>query len=116
MGYVIEVHDLSKSYGDVKALDSLSFSVSDRTILGVIGPNGAGKTTLIRILSCLLKPDRGSVAIYGHEIGSQCGDEVRRLFAVLPQDVRGPFLHVNAFRVYLSLSPYEGLFEGGGEG
>ncbi|AEC52790.1 daunorubicin resistance ATP-binding protein drrA [Pyrococcus sp. NA2] len=93
----IEVHDLSKSYGKIKALNSLTFSIQEGTILGVIGPNGAGKTTLIRILSCLLKPDHGKVIIYGHEISSHCDDNIKKLFALLPQEARVHFYTLTPF-------------------
>ncbi|ASJ07428.1 ATP-binding cassette domain-containing protein [Thermococcus pacificus] len=62
---VIEVENLTKYYGKLRALDSVSFSVPEGVILGVIGPNGAGKTTLIKILSCLLTYDEGTVRLFG---------------------------------------------------
>ena len=55
----IEVNHVSKSYGEVKALDDVSFSVSKGEVFGLIGPDGAGKTTMFRILCSLLLPDRG---------------------------------------------------------
>ena len=55
----IEVNHVSKSYGEVRALDDVSFSVSKGEVFGLIGPDGAGKTTMFRILSSLLLPDRG---------------------------------------------------------
>ena len=61
----IEVHNLSKSYGKVQALDSVSFSVERGELFGLIGPDGAGKTTLFRLLTTLLKPDSGSAEVDG---------------------------------------------------
>ena len=55
----IEVSHISKSYGRLKALDDVSFSVSKGEVFGLIGPDGAGKTTMFRILCSLLLPDRG---------------------------------------------------------
>ncbi|NJE06056.1 ABC transporter ATP-binding protein [Thermococcus sp. M36] len=86
----VTVKDLTKSFGPVKALDSVTFSVEEGEIVGIIGPNGAGKTTLVRILSGLLKPDGGEVKVYGHELASEAF-EVRKLFALLPQEARAHF-------------------------
>ncbi|MBR5002653.1 MAG: ABC transporter ATP-binding protein [Bacteroidaceae bacterium] len=61
----IEVHNLSKSYGKVQALDSVSFSVERGELFGLIGPDGAGKTTLFRLLTTLLNPDSGSAEVNG---------------------------------------------------
>ncbi|HQL26867.1 MAG TPA: ABC transporter ATP-binding protein [Bacteroidaceae bacterium] len=65
---VIEVDNLSKSFGKVKALDSVSFSVKRGELFGLIGPDGAGKTTLFRLLTTLLNPDTGKAAIDGLDI------------------------------------------------
>ncbi|EHR77398.1 daunorubicin ABC transporter ATP-binding protein [Thermococcus litoralis DSM 5473] len=82
----IKVKNLSKSFDSKRALDGISFSISDPGIVGIIGPNGAGKTTLIRILTGLLKPDSGRVELFGRE-----PEKARELFALLPQDVRAHF-------------------------
>jgi ABC-2 type transport system ATP-binding protein len=63
---VIAVSDLTKFYGDFKALDSISFAVEKGWVYGYLGPNGAGKTTTIRIILGLLKPDQGKVQITGN--------------------------------------------------
>ena len=62
---VITVSNLTKFYGDFKALDSISFSVDKGWVYGYLGPNGAGKTTTIRTMLGLLKPDEGEVQIRG---------------------------------------------------
>ncbi|QOL50143.1 ABC transporter ATP-binding protein [Massilia litorea] len=62
---MIEVHDVRKQFGDVKALGGVSFSARDGQITALLGPNGAGKTTLLRTLVGLLKRDQGTVAIDG---------------------------------------------------
>jgi ABC-2 type transport system ATP-binding protein len=62
---VITVSDLTKFYGDFKALDSVSFAVEKGWVYGYLGPNGAGKTTTIRTMLGLLKPDQGEVQITG---------------------------------------------------
>lgn len=62
---MIEVHNLKKSYGRVKALDGVSFTLAPGEIFGFIGPNGAGKTTTIRIMGGILSPTEGTVRIDG---------------------------------------------------
>jgi sodium transport system ATP-binding protein len=62
---MIEVHEVRKQFGDVKALGGVSFGARDGQITALLGPNGAGKTTLLRTLVGLLKRDHGSIAIDG---------------------------------------------------
>jgi ABC-type multidrug transport system ATPase subunit len=62
---VLDVSNLTKFYGNFKALDSVSFSVSQGWVYGYLGPNGAGKTTTIRTMLGLLKPNGGEVKITG---------------------------------------------------
>ena len=59
----IEAEDLCKSYGEVRALESVDLQVPPGTVLGLLGPNGAGKTTAVRILTTLLPPDGGSARV-----------------------------------------------------
>jgi ABC-2 type transport system ATP-binding protein len=61
----IEVHDLHKRYGDVAAVDGVSFDVAQGEFFGILGPNGAGKTTTLEIIEGLRKPDSGSVTALG---------------------------------------------------
>jgi ABC-2 type transport system ATP-binding protein len=64
---VIELKSISKSFGSTRALDDISMSVDESEIFGLIGPDGAGKTTLFRIVTTLLIPDSGSIAVLGRE-------------------------------------------------
>lgn len=68
MSLLIDVRNLNKHFGKVKAVDDLSFSVAAGEVYGLLGPNGAGKTTTLRILATLLKPDSGTAAIAGHDV------------------------------------------------
>ena len=60
---VVRVEDLHRSYGDVRAVDGISFSVARGEVFGLLGPNGAGKTTTIEMLEGLLRPDSGSATV-----------------------------------------------------
>lgn len=64
----IDIHNLSKSFGRVHALDAVSFSVEKGELFGLIGPDGAGKTTLFRLLTTLLAPDGGTASVDGFDI------------------------------------------------
>ncbi|WP_344447264.1 ATP-binding cassette domain-containing protein, partial [Kitasatospora nipponensis] len=65
---MIELVEVSKEYGDFRALDRVSLTVPDGGIVGVIGPNGAGKSTLIRLINQLERPTAGSVRLNGTEL------------------------------------------------
>jgi ABC-2 type transport system ATP-binding protein len=64
----ISVRGLSKSFGDVRALDAVDLSVAPGTVLGLLGPNGAGKTTAVRVMATLLRPDAGEVFVAGLDV------------------------------------------------
>jgi len=66
--YAIETSGLSKSYGRVKAVDSIDFAVDKGELFGIIGPDGSGKTTLFRMLTTLIDPDSGSARVDGMDI------------------------------------------------
>jgi ABC-2 type transport system ATP-binding protein len=78
----LEIRDVAHSFGDVVALDGLSFAVMSGVITGLLGPNGAGKTTLLRIMLGVLSPDRGTVRYDG----SPVGEEDRRRWGYMPQE------------------------------
>jgi ABC-2 type transport system ATP-binding protein len=80
----IHVDDLRKRYGEVQALDGLSFSVHAGEVFGLLGPNGAGKSTTTRILVTLTKPDSGSALVAGHDVVAS-PDAVRRSIGYVPQ-------------------------------
>jgi len=81
---VISIKSLSKSYGEIKALDNISIDIKNNTIFGLVGPDGAGKSTLIRILCGLLKPDSGEVNILGINL-SQGIDKIKNDIGYLSQ-------------------------------
>ena len=65
---VIEVNNLSKSYGDLKAVDNISFSVEEGELFAFLGVNGAGKSTTINMICNITKPDSGDIKICGFDI------------------------------------------------
>ena len=79
----IEVNHISKSYGEVKALDDVSFTVSKGEVFGLIGPDGAGKTSMFRILCSLLLPETGTAAVDGFDVIRQMR-EVRCQVGYMP--------------------------------
>lgn len=83
---MIRVHELQKSFGELRAVDGISFEVPEGELFGLLGPNGAGKTTTLSIISGLLKPDRGTATIAGIDIW-QSPKEAKRLLGLVPQDL-----------------------------
>jgi len=81
----VHVQQVSKIYGEQKALDSLSLTIHPGEIVGLLGPNGAGKSTLMKILSCYIPPTSGTASIMGFDVRLQ-PVEVRRLVGYLPEN------------------------------
>ena len=80
----IEVQNISKNYGDQKALDNISFSVKKGEIVGFLGPNGAGKSTLMKILTTYLTADSGTAMVNEHDVTS-AQKEVQKSVGYLPE-------------------------------
>jgi ABC-2 type transport system ATP-binding protein len=95
---VIEVKGLVKHYGEVKALDDVSFTVETGEIFGLLGPNGAGKTTLIEILCGLRRFDKGEITVLGLDLAKDAY-KIRSLIGFCPQETL----------LYDLLSVYENL-------
>ena len=83
---MLEVTELSKSFGELRAVNRVSFECGSGEIFGLLGPNGAGKTTTISMIAGLLPPDAGKVRVDGLDIGQQPADVKRRL-GVVPQEI-----------------------------
>jgi len=81
----IEVSQLKKNYGDLKAVDDISFSVQQGEVFGLLGPNGAGKTTTIEIMEGLRERDGGDVKVLGFDPWKK-GYEVHKKIGVIPQE------------------------------
>jgi ABC-2 type transport system ATP-binding protein len=82
---MIEVEQLSKTYGPIKAIEDVSFVVEKGEILGFLGPNGAGKSTTMRILTCFMPPTSGTARIAGYDIFRE-SLQVRRRIGYVPEN------------------------------
>ena len=85
LSHIINVSNLTKNYGNVKAVKGVDFHVNEGELFAFLGPNGAGKTTTIDIICTLLKPDRGTVIVNDYTLGKQ-DDKIRKNIGVVFQD------------------------------
>jgi len=85
MNHVIEARDLQKRYGNVTAVDRVSFRVDRGECVGFLGPNGAGKSTILRMLFGLARPTAGDLAVFGLSVREQLR-EIKRRLGVVPQE------------------------------
>jgi ABC-2 type transport system ATP-binding protein len=85
MNHVIETHQLTKTYGSLKAVDALDITVESGEIFGLLGPNGAGKTTSISMLCTILKPTSGSAKVNGFDIVKEA-NKVRKSIGIVFQE------------------------------
>ena len=85
MSKAVQLKEISKSYGEFRAVDRFSLEVERGTVFGLLGPNGAGKTTLIKMLTTLMRPSSGDALVEGFSVLA-AGKEVRRLIGVVPQE------------------------------
>ena len=81
---VVKVKDLVKRYGDLLALDHLSFFIKEGEIFGLLGPNGSGKTTAINCILSLLKYDKGEIEIFGQPMKPEAY-EIKRNIGIVMQ-------------------------------
>ncbi len=95
---VIKINNLSKSYGDIKAVKDISLQVKKDEIFGLIGPDGAGKTTIFRIIATLLLPDKGTVEVLGLDAAADF-KKLRKKLGYMP----------GKFSLYQDLSVEENL-------
>jgi ABC-2 type transport system ATP-binding protein len=86
MPSILEVHNLSKKYGDFNAVKGVSFDIQEGELFSLLGPNGAGKTTTISMLSTLYDPSGGDALIAGYSIKSD-PMAVRQVIGIVPQDL-----------------------------
>ena len=101
----IEVDSLVKKYGDLTAVDSISFAINKGEIFSFLGPNGAGKTTTVEVLECLRKPTSGSAYVLGFDILKD-QNEIKKRIGVLPQE----FNTFDSLTVRENLQYFAGMF------
>src|SRR4249920_1798889 len=77
-GAILEVEGIAKSFGGIKAVQDVSFSVKDRTLHALIGPNGAGKTTAFNLVSGMFPPDKGFITVAGRPVGGLKPEDITR--------------------------------------
>ena len=82
---MIEIKNLTKNYGNVRAVDNLNLTIDQGEVFGLLGPNGAGKTTTIKVLTTLTKPDAGHCTIDGFDVVRQ-SFEIKKRIGVVPQE------------------------------
>ncbi|MCX7856758.1 MAG: ABC transporter ATP-binding protein [Deltaproteobacteria bacterium] len=101
---ILEVRDLRKSFGGIKAVDGIDFVVKRNEIFGIIGPNGAGKTTVFNLITGIYKPDSGSVKFKGVEVTRL------KSYMVASLGIARTFQNLRLFK---NLTVYENLLVGG---
>ncbi|HOC42590.1 MAG TPA: ATP-binding cassette domain-containing protein [Thermoanaerobaculales bacterium] len=104
---ILELHHLSKRYGDYLAVDDLSFAVPQGSVYGLLGPNGAGKTTTIRMIMRIIAPDSGEVLLDGGPVD----DDRRRLIGYLPEE-RGLYRKMKVLEHLVYLGTIRGVSPG----
>jgi branched-chain amino acid transport system ATP-binding protein len=111
----LEVSDLNKQFGGVKAIDSVSFEMQQGEILGIIGPNGSGKTTLVNLITGFIKPGSGKVSYQGREITGWMPYKIADLGIARTFQMVKPFYQLPAFKnlIIPLFSPRVKRLEGG---
>ena len=107
MENTVEVADLTKYYGDLMAVDSVSFEVAKGEFFGLLGPNGAGKTTIIRMLTGVIRPDRGAAHIMGYDIRKEPLKAKQRM-GILPEMVNA-YVDLTAWQNLMFLGELYGV-------
>ena len=100
-GCVVRLHNLSKQYphSQKRAVSELTFDIEEGSVFGLLGPNGAGKSTTVMMLCGLMKPDSGSISVFGLDMPDN-GFDVRKRIGVVPQEIA----------LFPTLTAYENLF------
>lgn len=112
---ILEVKDLYFSYGQKRVLKGINLKVDKSEMIGIIGANGSGKTTLLRNISGYLKPDKGSVLIFGKNIRSLSVKERAKLIGYVPQDIIYDFEFTCYDIVMMGRIPYLRRFQSEGK-
>lgn len=103
---VIKVNNITKVFGEMKAVDSVSFEIPSGKIYGILGPNGAGKTTTIRMINHIMIPDSGEITIQGRPVSP----ETQRLIGYMPEE-RGLYRKMKVGEHLIYLARLKGMTE-----
>lgn len=95
---LLKVSDISKSFGGVSAVSSVSFKLKEGELLGIIGPNGSGKTTLVNLVTGFVKPDKGRIEYRGKNITGWAPYKIVSLGIARTFQMVRPFYHLPAFK------------------
>lgn len=95
MDIAVEMINLTKDFGNIRALNHLNLKIKPREIFGLIGPNGAGKTTALRVVSTLLLPTSGTVKVFNLDVVRNAA-EIRKIIAYLPEEA-GAYKNLSGF-------------------
>ena len=106
---MIHVENLTKKFGNILAVDNISFSVQEGKIFGFLGPNGAGKTTTLRMLSTLIQPTNGHIVINGHDCKKD-GEYIRSIIGLLTE-TPGMYEKISAYENLNYFSGFYGIDE-----
>ena len=102
MPKVVEIKNLRKKYGDIKAVDGVSLSINEGELFGLLGPNGSGKTTMIKMLTGQLKPISGRIRVMGIDVVKN-PVKVRELVGIIPEQENPPsFLTAEEYLYFVS--------------
>jgi len=105
-GYYIEVKDLVKVYGDIRAVDGISLKIRRGEVFAFLGPNGAGKTTTVEMIETIRTPTKGTIRLMGMDVTKRIHD-IKKIIGVLPQE----FSSLDLLRARETLEFYAGLYE-----
>jgi ABC-2 type transport system ATP-binding protein len=104
----IEIHDLTKQFGDITAVNNVSLDIQKGEVFGFLGPNAAGKSTTVKIAATLLTPNKGTVFINGYDV-LEDPEEVRANIGLLPED--GADTHYDRLTAYENLQYFGSLYD-----
>ncbi len=105
---MIDVENLTRKFGDITAVDKLTFHIGEGEVFGFLGPNGAGKTTTMRMLSCLISKTSGKARIAGYDVSDETDSlKIRKIIGLLPEN-NGLYDDLTAYK---NLDFYGKLYE-----
>jgi len=96
--HILQVHDVTKTFGGITALNQVSFNVNEGEILGIIGPNGSGKTTLINCITAFIKMTSGKVVFRGKDISSKPAHKIADMGITRTFQIMRPYYSLPAYK------------------